>query len=182
MNLAQRLWRSLAVVAFCSVVVGATAAQDLRKETVEGIRNFTVVDPTIGCAGATEVAAIPGLARRGYKAIINLRESTEAGAAIEETRAAAIAAGLRFVHLPLNGAKPDPAVVDAFIAALADPANSPTFINCGSANRVGGLMLAKRMAVDGWSEARAVEEATAIGLTSPTLKQFALDYVAAKKK
>lgn len=172
---------AIAAVVVCATVVAA-AAQGPRKETVEGIRNFTVVDPTIGCAGATEVAAIPALATRGYKAIINLREATEAGAAIDETHAAAATAGIRFIHLPFNNAKPDPAVIDAFIKALADPANSPTFINCGSANRVGGLMLAKRMLVDGWTEARATEEATTIGLTNPTLKQFALDYVGSKKK
>lgn len=177
--------KSILLTMVAAVVVAGTvmiAAQGPRKETVEGIRNFTVVDPTIGCAGATEVAAIPGLAQRGYKAIINLREATEAGAAIDETRAAATKAGMRFVHLPLNNAKPDPAVVDAFIKALADPANSPTFINCGSANRVGAMMLAKRMVVDGWTEARATQEAEAIGLTSAALKQFALAYVSTKRK
>jgi uncharacterized protein (TIGR01244 family) len=141
-----------------------------------------VVDPTIGCAGATEAAAVPELAKRGYKAIVNLREATEAGAAIEETRAAATKAGVRFIHLPLNAAKPDAAVIDAFIKAMGEPANSPTFINCASANRVGALMLAKRMVADGWNEARAVAEAETIGLTNPALKQFALDYVSTKKK
>lgn len=170
------------IVALIASTTLATSAQTPQKTTVEGVRNFTVVDPIIGCAGATEVAAIPGLAARGYKSMINLREATEAGANVEESRSAATAAGLRYIHLPLNGAKPDPAVADAFLAALADRANQPAFIHCGSANRVGGLMMAKRMLVDGWTEAKAYEEAAAIGLTSPVLRQFAVDYVASKKK
>lgn len=154
----------------------------LKKETVEGIRNFTVVDPTIGCAGATEVAAIPELARRGYKAIVNLREAGEAGAAVDQSTAAAAKVGIRYVHLPFNGAKPDAAVVDAFIATLADPANHPAFIHCGSASRAAAMMMARRMVVEGWTEARAYEEAAAIGLSSPTLRQFVVEYAAAKKK
>jgi hypothetical protein len=53
------------------------------KSSIDGVRNFTVVDATVGCAGATEAAAIPALAARGYKAIVNLRLTTEAGAAID---------------------------------------------------------------------------------------------------
>lgn len=165
------------------VAVSATlVAQGPRKETVDGVRNFTVVDPTIGCAGATEVAAIPALASRGYRAIINLREATEAGAAIDESQAAAARSGLRYVHLPFSAAKPDPAMVDAFIKAIGDPANQPAFIHCASANRVGAMMMAKRMTIDGWPEARAYDEAAAIGLTSAPLRQFVIEYVTSRKK
>jgi hypothetical protein len=36
--------------------------------------------------------------------------------------------------------------------------------------------------VDGWTTERAAGEAAAIGLTSPGLKKFALDYVAARRR
>jgi uncharacterized protein (TIGR01244 family) len=147
------------------------------KEEVEGIRNFTRVDATVACAGATEVRAIPEIARRGYRSIVNLRVATEDGADIDATRAAADAAGLTFIHLPLNGAEPDVKVADAFLAAVTNTANQPVFINCGSANRVGAMWLIKRMLVDGWTEARALEEARLIGLRSDVLQAFALKYV-----
>lgn len=152
------------------------------KETVDGIRNFTSVSPTIACAGATEVRVIPELARRGYKAIVNLRLDTEEGAEIEASRAAAEAAGIRFIHLPFNGREPDPAVVDAFIRETGDPANQPTFINCGSATRVSAMMLAKRIVADGWAEEAALAEAKAIGPPSEALQAFALKYAAERKK
>jgi hypothetical protein len=38
------------------------------------------------------------------------------------------------------------------------------------------------MVVDGWDANRASTEATALGLTSPALKAFALDYAATHKK
>jgi uncharacterized protein (TIGR01244 family) len=174
--------RRLAIALACLLPVAALTAQEPKKETVDGIRNFTNVSPTIACAGATEARVIPELAKRGYKAIVNLRQATEQGADIEGTRAAAEAAGIRFVHLPLNAQQPEPAVVDAFIAATSDPANQPTFINCGSASRVAAMMIAKRILADGWTQERALAEAAVIGPPAPALQEFALKYVAERKK
>jgi uncharacterized protein (TIGR01244 family) len=166
-----------------AIILGSSIGHaQARKEPLDGVRNFTVVDATVGCAGATETRAIPALAKRGYKAIINLRAATETGAAIEESRAAAAGAGMTFVHLPFDGNSPQPAVADAFLAAVTDPANQPVFINCGSANRVGALWLIKRMLVDKWDREKALEEAKLIGLSSAVLEKFALDYVARRSK
>jgi uncharacterized protein (TIGR01244 family) len=173
---------ALAFSLACLLPVAALVAQEPRKETVDGIRNFTNVSPTIACAGATEARVIPELAKRGYKAIINLRQASEQGADIEASQSAAQAAGIRFIHLPLNPQQPDAAVVDAFIKATSDPANQPTFINCGSASRVSAVMLAKRIVADGWTEERALAEAKVIGPPAPALQEFALKYVADRKK
>jgi uncharacterized protein (TIGR01244 family) len=161
------------------VSVGALVlAAQARKETLDGVRNFTVVDATVACAGATEARAMPALAARGYISAINLRRASEAGAAIDDSRAAASAAGMKFIHLPFDGSAPNPSVVDAFLQAVGDPANQPVFISCGSANRVGALWLVKRMLIDKWDRQTALEEARLIGLTSAALEKFALDYVA----
>jgi uncharacterized protein (TIGR01244 family) len=173
---------ALALALACLLPIAALAAQEPKKETVEGVRNFTNVSPTIACAGATEARVMPELAKRGYKAVINLRQASEQGADIEGTRAAAEAAGIRFIHLPLNPQQPDPAVVDNFLKAAADAANQPTFINCGSASRVSALMITKRMLTDGWTQERALAEAAVIGPPAPALQEFALKYVAERKK
>jgi hypothetical protein len=44
------------------------------------------------------------------------------------------------------------------------------------------MWLIKRVLVDGWDLNRAVEEATALGLTSPQVKQFVLAQIQARKK
>lgn len=148
---------------------------------IEGVRNYTKVDVTVGCAGATEVKALPGIAKLGYKAVLNLREQTEAGASIDESRAAAEAAGLKYIHLPFKGSAPDVKVADEFLRLVADPANQPLLIHCGSGNRAAALWLIKRMVIDKWTEERAVAEAKAIGLSSEALQKFALDYVASPR-
>lgn len=152
------------------------------KVEIDGARNVTRVDATIACAGATTPAAFAEIRKQGFVSIINLRRDQEPAADIPGARAAATQAGLKFVHIPVDGARPDPASAEAFIAAVTDPANQPAFVHCGTANRVAAMWLIKRVVVDGWDVERAKAEATVIGLTSADLERFALDYAATHKR
>jgi len=168
-------------VALLTLVLTLAAAPQLQKDTIDGVRNYTKVDATIGCAGATDPKAMAALKERGYKAVLNLREATEEGSLIPESKAAAEAAGLAFIHVPFKGSAPDDAVADEFLKVVANTTNQPLFINCGSANRVGAMWLIKRMVIDKWAQDKAVEEAKAIGLSSAALEKWALDYVAKRR-
>ena len=46
------------------------------------------------------------LKKEGFVSVINLRLPTEEGANVEAGRAAAQAAGLKYIHLPFNAAHP----------------------------------------------------------------------------
>jgi protein tyrosine phosphatase (PTP) superfamily phosphohydrolase (DUF442 family) len=81
------------------------------------------------------------------------------------------------VHVPLNGASPDPLAVDAFLAAITDAANNPAFIHCSGGNRAAAMWMVKRVQIDGWDIPKASEEAAALGLTGATMKQFVLEYL-----
>ena len=168
--------RSLAFVAglACSVAVVAAQTQ-VTKESVPGIVNFSKVETTVACAGATTPAALAEVKRMGYASVINLRQAGEPGADIDAAAAAAKAAGITYIHIPFNAASPDPMLVDNFIKAVTDKANQPAFIHCASANRAAALWMVKRLVVDKWDVERASTEATALGLTSPALKAFAID-------
>jgi len=170
-----------AIVATATLTASLAFAQ-VTKESLPGITNFSRVETTIACAGATSPSAVASVKKMGYAAIINLREATEAGADLEAEEAAARAAGITYIGLPFNTARPDPTVVERFIAAVGAPANQPVFVHCASANRASALWMIKRMLVDGWDADRATTEAAALGLTNAGLKSFALDYVAAHKK
>jgi uncharacterized protein (TIGR01244 family) len=142
-----------------------------------GIRNYSRVDATVGCGGATDPSAMAGLKKEGFASVINLRLANEEGANVEAGRAAAQAAGLKYIHLPFSGAAPDPKVIDGFLAAVADRANQPVYIHCGSASRVGAVWMIKRALRDKWPTEKALVEAQAIGLSSPALTAFATDYI-----
>ena len=176
--------RSSVVFACLAVLASAPAAraQQVTKETVPGITNFSKVGTTIACAGATTPAAIAEVKKLGYSAIVNLRQANEPGADIEAATAAAKTAGIKYVHLPFNTAAPDPAIVAGFLKTVTDPANQPVFVHCASANRAAALWMIKRMNVDGWDAERAGTEAAALGLTNAALKTFALDYAKSHQK
>jgi uncharacterized protein (TIGR01244 family) len=152
------------------------------KQHLEGATHVTRVDATLMCGGATSPSAFPELKKLGFTSIINLRRDNEADVDVTAAGAAADAAGLKYVHIPVDPAKPTTESVDAFLKAVTDSANHPMYVHCGSANRVAAMWLIKRVMVDGWTTERAAEEAAAIGLTSPGLKKFALDYVAARRR
>jgi uncharacterized protein (TIGR01244 family) len=168
-------------VLVASVVTAVTRAQ-VTKETVAGVTNFARVESTVACAGATTPEAIAEVKRLGYRSIVNLRLSSEAGANTEAEEAAAKAAGITYVQLPFNAAAPDPAVIARFIEVVSDVSSQPVFVHCASGNRAAALWMIKRIDVDGWSVDQASEEATALGLTSAALKTYALDYARAHEK
>lgn len=60
---------------------------------------------------------------------------------------------------------------------VSDKTNQPVFIHCGSANRVGGVWMIKRVLQDSWPIDKARVEAEAIGLNNPQLAAFAVEYI-----
>ena len=171
----------LAAAAAVVATAGFAIAQ-VTKGELPGVTNYSRVDATIGCGGATQPSAMSLLKKEGYASVINLRMATEQGADIDAGRAAAQAAGLKYIHLPFDVANPDPKLVDNFLAAVSERANQPAYIHCASANRVGAVWMIKRALKDGWSVDKAAAEAEAIGLTNARLKTFATDYIAAHQK
>lgn len=168
---------TLALLLSAALVV--SAQQKMEKP---GITNYTKVDAVVACGGATETSALEGLKNDGFKAVINLRQASEPGANIPENSARAKALGLNYLHIPFNATAPEQKSVDDFLAAVADRANQPVYVHCGSANRVGAVWLVKRVLQDGWTIEKATEEAKLIGLRSAPLEKFALEYIATHKK
>jgi len=172
---------SALVLAVVALVASPIRAQQVTHENVAGITNFARLETTIACAGATTAAAVPEIKKMGYKAIVNMRESSEQGADVEGEEAAAKAAGITFIHLPFNVANPDPNLVPNFIAAVTAPANQPAFIHCAAGGRAAALWTIKRVMADGWDQQKAIDEGTALGLND-RLKQFVTNYLATHKK
>jgi uncharacterized protein (TIGR01244 family) len=180
----MRLHPALIAVVFIAGAFGVrpASAQQVTKPTVAGASNFAKLETTVACGGATTPEAVPEIKKMGYKSIINLRLPSEPGANVEGEEAAAKAAGINFYSIPFSGQAPDPAVADKFLATITTPGNEPAYIHCAAGNRAGAMWMIKRLAVDHWDTERAYTEAAALGLTSPALKQFAIDYAQSHKR
>jgi uncharacterized protein (TIGR01244 family) len=169
----------LTLVAFFAI---PTLAQQVSKEAVPGITNLSRLETTVACSGAINAeVAVPEIKKMGFVSIINLRQASEDGAEIEKEAALAKAAGLRYVHIPFNGASPDPKAADQFVAAITAKGAEPAFVHCASGNRAAAMWFIKRLVVDRWDVERATAEATALGLSNAALRQFAIDYAQTKR-
>jgi protein tyrosine phosphatase (PTP) superfamily phosphohydrolase (DUF442 family) len=157
-------------------------AQEVTKETVEGITNFNRLETTVACTGAIKATAVPEIKKYGFASIINLRQASAAGADLEAEAAAAKAADIRYYSLPFSATAPDPAVADKFLDAITTKGSDPAFIHCAGGGRAATMWFIKRLVIDHWDVDRASKEATALGMTSPTLKQFAIDYAQTHKR
>ena len=171
-----------ALAALLVLLVTGLSAQRVTKETVAGVTNFARLETTVACAGATKVEAVPELKKMGFASIINLRQANEADANVDAEAAAAKTAGIKFYHIPFNGQMPDPKVADQFIDAITTKGSEPAFIHCAGGNRAAAMWMIKRLVVDHWDADRAATEAAALGMTSPALKQFAIDYSQSHKR
>jgi len=145
-----------------------------------GVTNYARVDDGFACAGAVKPEAVAELKKQGYASIVNFRTATEDGANVEAEKAAAAAAGLKYLHIPFTrtDANIQPAI-DAFLAAAKDPANRPMLFHCASGNRASAMWAFKRVYVDGWTTEKALAEAETIGLTQAAMKTWAADYLKA---
>jgi uncharacterized protein (TIGR01244 family) len=157
-------------------------AQEVTKENVDGVTNFHRLETPVACAGAIKADAVPEIKKFGFASIINLREASEDGANLEGEAAAAKAADIRYYSIPFNSAAPDPAVADKFIEAITQKGSDPAFIHCAGGGRAATMWFIKRLVIDHWDVDRAAKEATDLGMTSPKLKQFAIDYAQTHKR
>lgn len=121
-------WPAVLIAVGCLVPIPAAAQQVVREE-VAGIRNLARIESTVACAGAITPKAVAEIKKMGYGAIINLRLATETGADIDGHTAAAKAADIRYIHIPFSASAPEPAAVDAFLTAMAEPGVTPAFIH-----------------------------------------------------
>ena len=171
---AYRLMAALAVA-----MLAAPVFAQVKKVEVPGVTNFNQIDAVFACGGATDANGVANLKKQGFASIISFRLPTEQGVAEEE--AAVKTTGIKYIHLPLNGAMPDPKVADEFLAAVSDKSNQPAYIHCGGGGRAASMWMIKRGVKDGWTTDRAADEANAIAMLSPALKTFATNYIAAHK-
>ena len=118
------------------------------------------------------------LKRRGYASVVNFRKATEEGSAIEKEKEAVETAGMKYISIPWTRTDADvkPAL-DAFLAAVKDPANRPMVFHCASGNRAAAFWAVKRVVIDGWTKERALAEAETLGLTQEPMRKWAEEYL-----
>src|SRR5438093_1177775 len=131
----MRTQQATALLTIGACLAALPASAQVTKQDVPGISNFARLETTVACSGAIKAEAAPEIKKMGFVSIINLREASEAGANVDAEQAAAKAVGLKYFHVPFNGASPNPAAADQFLTAITSPGAEPAFIHCSGGNR-----------------------------------------------
>jgi uncharacterized protein (TIGR01244 family) len=171
--------RAVTLLLVAALCVTGASHMSATQPTPAGIVNFSRVNATVACGGATEPSALAALAAEGFKSVINLRLGSEPGVADEA--GVVEKAGLTYIHLPMDPMAPEDATAEQFLEAIANPAHQPVYVHCASANRVGAVWAIKRVVQDGWPRDRAIAEGEAIGMKSPAMLAFVNRFLDARK-
>jgi tyrosine-protein phosphatase SIW14 len=128
-----------------------------------GVPNFHQVNERVYRGGQPNGEGWGSLARLGVKTVIDLRQESERSYKAEEL--AVESAGMHYVNVPLNGVHaPSDAKIRKALSLLDNSAD-PVFVHCRrGADRTGTVIACYRIAHDGWSNRKALQEAMSFGM------------------
>lgn len=135
--------------------------------------------PAVG--GQPSAVAYAKAAANGYRSVLTLRSAKD-GVHLTRERLLVEQNKLRYFNIPFSGKLPRRDQVDEFLRLAEDPANHPMLINCAFGERVAPLMMIFRITAQGWSEDKALEEASLSGLKRDQLRLFAQEYLTSRKQ
>ena len=141
-----------------------------------GVSHFQQVDSRVYRGGQPPDCAFQFLAGLGVRTVLDLRESGQAAA--EEKLV--LAAGMRFVSIPLNDLRaPTAQQIAAALAVLSDDSAAPVFVHCRrGADRTGTVVACYRIAHYGWGNRQALDEARSQGMSllEPGMRRYILHF------
>jgi protein tyrosine phosphatase (PTP) superfamily phosphohydrolase (DUF442 family) len=135
--------------------------------------------PSVG--GRPSTPAYAKAAANGFRSVLTLR-STADGVDLDAERFMVEQNKMRYFNIAATKNLPKRKQVDEFLRLVRDKANHPMLVNCAFVERVAPLMMIFRIVEQGWTEGRALEEASQSGIKSDSLKKFAREYLAPAKK
>lgn len=142
-----------------------------------GVANFHVVNRRLYRGGQPSDLGFQELAKLGVKTVLDLREPD---ARSQAEKKAVEAAGMKYVNVPFYGTStPSPAQVANALSILNAKENGTVFIHCRrGADRTGTVVAAYRISHDGWTNAKALDEAKGLGMAwiAVGMHHFIRDY------
>jgi protein tyrosine phosphatase (PTP) superfamily phosphohydrolase (DUF442 family) len=175
-----------ALIMLCQTMILAQQSTLPRSSRLE-LPEKTVDAPVVLCiddkpaaGGQPTAAAYAKAAANGYRSVLTLRSAKD-GVDLTRERLLVEQNKLRYFNIFFASKLPPREQVDTFLKLAEDPANHPMLINCAFAERIAPLIMIFRIVDQGWTEDRALAEASQSGLKSAELKKFARAYLARQK-
>ncbi|HET7603848.1 MAG TPA: hypothetical protein VFK36_12570 [Gemmatimonadales bacterium] len=141
---------------------------------LSGVINACEALPNVITGGQPSAEQLAQFKAAGGALVLDIRDPMEPRAFDEPKRAAEL--GLDYVNVPVSPGATSDEKMEQILQTLREHREKTIFFHCGSANRVGGAMVAYLMLDQQVPEDDAVEQAMRIGLRSPEYLHWGLDY------
>lgn len=143
-------------------------------EAIRGVINACQALPNVVTGGQPAQSHLEGLKAAGTSVILNIRGATEPHPMDEPAAVAAL--GMEYVNVPVTAADLNDQTLTRIRDILKANRERTIFFHCVSANRVGAGLIPYLMLDEGMDEEDAIGIATRVGLRSPELLKWAIDY------
>jgi len=138
------------------------------------------IDDKAGAGGQPTDQAYAKAAANGFRSILTLRAT---GDGIDTAREQLLVEKhhLRYFNLPVSTALPTHKQIGQFLSWVRDQNNHPMLANCAYIERIAPYMMIFHMVEQGWSEERALEDASRSGLRRDDLQALARTYLKSRQ-
>ncbi len=144
-------------------------------EAIRGVVNACQALPNVVTGGQPAQSHLEAVKAAGVSVVLNIRPVFEPHPVDEAPAVQAL--GMEYVNVPVSASDLNDATLTRIRDVLKTNRERSMFFHCASANRVGAALIPFLMLDEGMEEEDAIGLATRVGLRSPELLQWALDYV-----
>lgn len=147
-------------------------------EAAMGLANACQALPNIVTGGQPSAQHLKALKEAGAQILLDVRDPMEQRPFDEPALARQI--GLEYINVPVSSATINDSTLDRILTVLRNAGEKQIYFHCGSGNRVGAALIPYFMIDQGMEEEDAVEQAMRVGLRSPEMLEWGLDYARRK--
>lgn len=143
-------------------------------DAIAGVVNACQPLPTLLTGGQPDLHHLRALKGAGTALVLDIRAGSEARPFNEPQTIADL--GMAYVNIPVGPTPLNDALMEAILAVLRERRDETVFFHCGTGNRVGGALLPFLILDHGMEEEDALAIASRVGLRSPELMQWGVEY------
>ena len=125
--------------------------------TLLEIRNFRLAGPTLATSGQPQEHHFPLMAAEGYKSIINLALHNDPRYSLRDEAASVAAAGLEYVHIPVQFGNPRAQDFATFAEAMDRLQAGKVWVHCAANMRVTAFLGIYRVTHQHWTRESGFE-------------------------
>jgi len=143
-------------------------------DSIRGVTNACQPFPNLLTGGQPGAAQFEAFRAAGGRVVLDLRAPREPRMLDQPATLARL--GLEYIVVPIGPTPLSDQLLEQVLDALRAHPDEPVLVHCATGNRVGGALIPYFMLERGLDENTALELAQEVGLQSPQLAQWGLDY------